>query len=45
LFHLTGIEATFDIGTLGASGDASTGELTGQELTTTQNDVEAYILL
>ena len=40
---LTGVEASFDIGTLGASGDGATGELTGQELTTTQNDVEAYI--
>jgi hypothetical protein len=40
---LTGVEASFDIGILSASGDGATGELTGQELTTTQNDVEAYI--
>jgi hypothetical protein len=39
---LTGVSATFDIGTLGASGNASTGELTGQQLTTTEGDVEAY---
>ena len=38
----TGIEATFNIGTLGVSADASTGELTGQQLTTTVDDVEAF---
>jgi hypothetical protein len=39
---LTGVSATFDIGTLGASGNASTGELTGQQLTTTEGDVEGF---
>jgi hypothetical protein len=39
---LTGVSATFDIGTLGASGNASTGELTGQQLTTAVDDVEAF---
>jgi hypothetical protein len=39
----TGIEATFDIGTLGAEGNASTGELTGEAMTITQGDEEAYI--
>ena len=39
---LTGVSASFDIGTLGASGNASTGELTGQELTTTEGDVEGF---
>jgi hypothetical protein len=39
----TGIEATFDIGTLGAAADASTGELTGEAMTITQGDAEAYI--
>jgi hypothetical protein len=39
---LTGVSALFDIGTLGASGNASTGELTGQELTTTEGDVEGF---
>jgi hypothetical protein len=40
---LTGVSATFDIGTLGASGNASTGELTGEAMTITQGDEEAYI--
>ena len=39
----TGIEATFNIGTLGAAADATTGALTGQELTTTVGDAEGYI--
>jgi hypothetical protein len=39
----TGIEATFDIGTLGAAADASTGELTGEAMTITQGDAEGYI--
>jgi hypothetical protein len=40
---LTGVSATFDIGTLGVSADASTGELTGEAMTITQGDEEAYI--
>jgi hypothetical protein len=40
---LTGVSATFDIGTLGAAADATTGALTGQELTTTVGDAEGYI--
>jgi len=40
---LTGVSATFDIGTLGAAADASTGELTGEEITITQGDAEGYI--
>jgi len=39
----TGIEATFNIGTLGVEADASTGELTGEAMTITQGDEEAYI--
>ena len=39
----TGVSATFDIGTLGAAADASTGELTGEAMTITQGDEEAYI--
>ena len=38
----TGIEATFDIGTLGVSAEGKTGELTGQELTITQGDTEGF---
>jgi len=38
----TGIEATFNIGTLGASGNASTGELTGEAMTITQGDAEGF---
>ena len=33
LVPLTGIETTFNIGTLGATADATTGELTGQQAT------------
>jgi hypothetical protein len=40
---LTGVFASFDIGALGAEGNASTGELTGEEMTVTQGDEEAYI--
>jgi hypothetical protein len=40
---LTGVSASFDIGTLGVSADASTGELTGEAMTITQGDEEAYI--
>ena len=40
---LTGVSATFDIGALGVSADATTGALTGQELTTTVGDAEGYI--
>ena len=40
---LTGVSASFDIGALGAEGNASTGELTGEEMTVTQGDEEAYI--
>ena len=43
LVPLTGIETTFNIGTLGATADATTGELTGQQLTTAAGDVEGYI--
>jgi hypothetical protein len=39
----TGIEASFTIGTLGSTADASTGELTGEAMTITQGDVEGYI--
>jgi len=38
----TGIETSFTIGTLGSNADASTGELTGQQLTTAVDDVEAF---
>jgi hypothetical protein len=40
---LTGVSASFDIGALGAEGNASTGELTGEAMTVTQGDEEAYI--
>jgi hypothetical protein len=40
---LTGVSASFDIGTLGVSADASTGELTGEAMTITQGNEEAYI--
>jgi hypothetical protein len=40
---LTGVSASFDIGALGAEGNASTGELTGEAMTITQGDEEAYI--
>jgi hypothetical protein len=40
---LTGVFASFNIGALGAEGNASTGELTGEEMTVTQGDEEAYI--
>jgi hypothetical protein len=43
LVPLTGVFASFDIGALGAEGNASTGELTGEEMTVTQGDEEAYI--
>jgi hypothetical protein len=38
----TGVSATFDIGTLGVSAEGKTGELTGQQLTTAVDDVEAF---
>jgi len=39
---LTGIELSANTGTLGASGNASTGELTGEPMTAVVDDVEAF---
>jgi hypothetical protein len=39
---LTGVSASFDIGALGAEGNASTGELTGEAMTITQGDAEGF---
>jgi hypothetical protein len=41
---LTGVSATFDIGTLGVSADASTGELTGQAINNSHKVMKKHML-